>query len=160
MIRLTPTPEDRAEQGKGESAGSRRQGFHGMCHRVNIPSMRTSLWHRLTACLVAFCFVLFSVEAAVADVHDADGSGSTATVQGDGAHLPGGPWNEGTERQGSPDGGHPAHVCHCTHGHTAGSIARRVTVSLAPVHEFTPEMAPTRYPPSRTHQPLIRPPIA
>lgn len=120
--------------------------------------MRGSLFHRLTACLVALCFALFSVEAAVADVHDADGSSSAGAAQAEGPQPPASP---GTERHDLPgESGHPVHVCHCTHGHIAGSVADRVTVSFAPVHYSTPEIALARYAPSRTHQPLVRPPIA
>ena len=123
--------------------------------------MRGSLIHRLTAFLVALCFALFSVEATVADVHDADGSPASVAQLGDHGQPPAVPTNDGTQDRNAPgESGHPVHVCHCTHTHTAGVFAPRITVALAPIHPAAPDAGLSRIPSGREQEPLVRPPIA
>ena len=123
--------------------------------------MRPSLLHRLVACLVVLSLTLFSVEAAIADVHDGHGSGPALTGQGDGAHLAYGPAEHSTHhRDSSGDSGQPVHVCHCTHGHSAGSVAAGGTLLLVRVPRREAHIAFNQYAPSRAQEPLVRPPIA
>ena len=157
---LAPTGADHARGCQARHADSKRAGLEHADLLVKIPPMRGSLIHRLTASLVTLCFALFSVEAAVADVHDADGSPPSVSQDAHDGQLPV-PSNDGTQPQNAPgERGHPVHVCHCTHAHTAGSVAARVTVSLTPVHGFTPYLVPTQHSPSRAQEPLVPPPIA
>lgn len=122
--------------------------------------MRRSLLHRSTACLVAFSVALFSLEAAVADVHDGDGSrpAMTATDAGNPPVDP--PGVGGSGHRGAPgDGGHPMHVCHCTHAHTVGSITAGAPVSAAPDRLAPPHRPSSPTLPSRAQVPLVPPPI-
>ena len=150
----------REPRGTRMRLGSAEHGaFERASHQVKIPSVHVSLIHRLTAALVALCFALFSVEAAVADVHDRDGSWPAATAQGEGATNP--TSNGGTQHQVPPaESGHSTHVCHCTHNHTSGSVVDRAAVLVSAVHSLEPELPPTRHMPSRVQEPLVRPPIA
>lgn len=160
-FRLAATRADCADGGKAQQAGLHGHGFECAAHRVKIPPMRRSPLHRLTACLVALCFALFSGEAAVADVHDAHGSAPALTEQGDGTRLPAAPGSHGTQQPDSPgESGHPIHVCHCTHAHTAGSIVGHAAVSAPPIQFRALDIAASQYAPNRVQEPPVRPPIA
>ena len=160
-LRVAPPGADHARACKARNGDYSRAGLAHADHRVKIPPMRASLIHRLTACLVAFCFALFSVEAAVADVHDADGSPASVTQRGHDGQPPVAPTNGGTQDRNAPgESGHPVHVCHCTHTHAAGVFAPRITVSLAPIHPAAPDAGISRIPSGREQEPLVRPPIA
>ncbi|HET7604210.1 MAG TPA: hypothetical protein VFK36_14390 [Gemmatimonadales bacterium] len=124
--------------------------------------MRYSGLHRFTACLLAACFVLFSVEAGVADVHEATGSPPTVnqlqvTDQAGALAVAAA---EGTRSQDPPaDDGHPVHVCHCAHTHAIGDFTMHAAAPLSSDHDAAPNPPVIRIPSGRQQEPLIRPPI-
>ena len=70
---------------------------------------RSQTMRRTIAFLTLFSFGLFSLEIAVADVHDGDASAAEmAKVTGSTSNLP---------QDGPADAGHEVHVCHCVHAH-------------------------------------------
>ena len=112
--------------------------------------------HRLVAAVLALCVALFSLEAAVVDVHDTDGS-PPRLISIDHAD-----WHTGGgHHSDAPGDEHPVHVCHWAHGHTAGSVELVQTgIAQAPVLSFTPEWGSTQRPGTRVQEPLVPPPIA
>jgi hypothetical protein len=71
---------------------------------------RSQTMRRAIAFLTLFSFGFFSLEIAVADVHDGDAS--VAEI----AQVTGAPSGE-LPQHGPPDSGHEVHVCHCVHAH-------------------------------------------
>lgn len=70
---------------------------------------RSQTMRRAIAFLTLFSFGCFSLEIAVADVHDGDASAAEmAKVTGSTSNLP---------QDGPADAGHEIHVCHCVHAH-------------------------------------------
>lgn len=65
---------------------------------------------RTLATLLMFCFGLFSMELAVADVHDGDASAAEIAAL-TGADL------QDVPADGSSEPTHDTHACHCVHGH-------------------------------------------
>ena len=114
-----------------------------------------SLVRRLLSVVLALCLALFSVESALADVHD-HGSSTWVTAVG----VPDDPAGEGRHHE-QPDDGHPLHVCHCAHGHAAGSVVPVQASTIPhPTLPFVPEWDSANRPSTRVQEPLVPPPIA
>ena len=85
---------------------------------------RSHSMRRLIAFLTLFSFGFFSLEIAVADVHDGDASAAEiAKVTGSSpGELP---------QNGPANGAHDVHVCHCVHAHgTLTPATPRLAVTL------------------------------
>lgn len=128
-----------------------------------------SLVRRCAALALMLCLGLFwSVEVAIADVHDGDATEVPAehgapTVQPDtpytvatasAAHT------DAPESHGShPVEHHSAHVDHCAHGHVAHISAGSSAPESAPIHGVVPDSSASA-PASLRHAPPVPPPVA
>ena len=143
-------------------------------------SRRFAFVRRLTACLLALCFGLFTAEALLADVHDGDAT-HEELVRTDGArnhaavHAAHGDAPEtariAVHADASGDGGHPGerpagqsehtqHSCHCTHAHGVGT--QRGGLLTSALTDMHPALIAFRdqAPPRHDVEPQLRPPIA
>ncbi len=139
---------------------------------------RVALLRRLTACVLALCFGMFTAEALLADVHDGDAT-HEELVRADGAgdhaatHVSHGDTQDAAHVGAQADvpddhpgerapghSGHTQHACHCVHVHGGWlqdptSFAAELGVSHTPPVAFG-DQAPA----SRSGEPQLRPPIA
>lgn len=138
---------------------------------------RFFLLRRLTACVLALCFGLFTAEALLADVHDgdatheelmrADGAGdhqashvahgdSTDTAHADGQAES----SSGHPGERAPgQSGHSQHSCHCVHVHGGWLQAPRPLASEFGDNHGVPIAFGDQVPNSRVGEPQLRPPI-
>ena len=145
-------------------------------------SRRFAVVRRLTACLLALCFGLFTAEALLADVHDGDATheelvrtdgerghaamhaahGDTSETAQIAAHadvLSSDPGDHPGERPaGQSD--HAQHSCHCTHAHGVGpQLSEPFATASVDVHP-APIAFRDQAPPGHDVEPQLRPPIA
>ena len=141
-------------------------------------SLRFAFLRRLTACLLALCFGLFTAEALLADVHDGDAT-HEELVRTDGtdghavAHVAHGDTPDAAHvgaQADTPDdhpgerapgqSGHTQHSCHCVHVH-GGWLQALPTLAPEPDDRHgTPVSFGDQAPASRVGEPQLRPPIA
>lgn len=139
---------------------------------------RAALLRRLTACVLALCFGLFTVEALLADVHDgdatheelvrADGAGDHAAfhvAHGDtrdtahvGAQADAPDNHPGERAPGQSE--HGQHACHCAHVHGAWLQAPPAFAAELDASHTPPVAFGDQAPASRSGEPPLRPPIA
>ena len=123
---------------------------------LRFPRLRRTL-----ALLLTWCFLLATLEAPVADVHDGGASHAevdrvTGEPHADHAHA----FGHGSPDQPVPDpSDHPVHVCHCTHAHAG--LLEMADVGLPLMERAVPLVtASAMLPPTLSLAPPTRPPRA
>jgi hypothetical protein len=143
-------------------------------HRVKI---RGSILRRLTACVLALSFGLYTAEALLADTHDgdatheelarADGAGQHAAfhiAHGDtpsvarGVAQSSAPDDHPGERAPG-DSGHKQHACHCAHVHSGWLQTPPSSEAEIDVKRRQPISVGEQAPANRCNEPQLRPPI-
>ena len=143
-------------------------------------SRRLAFVRRLTACLLALCFGLFTAEALLADVHDgdatheelvrADGERDHAamhmahgdmpeTVQVAHTHASGGDRGDHPGERPAGQSEHAQHSCHCTHAHGVGPQFSELLASASVEVHPAPIAFRDQAPPGHDVEPQLRPPI-
>lgn len=140
--------------------------------------LRSVLLRRVTACVLALSFSLYTVEALLADTHDgdatheelarADGAGEHAAfhiAHGDepstarlGAQAATPEEHPGERAPG--DSGHSQHACHCMHVHSGWLKAPPSREAEVDVERGQPISRGEQSPASRSREPQFRPPIS
>lgn len=144
-------------------------------------SRRFAFVRRLTACLLALCFGLFTAEGLLADVHDGDatheelvrvdGERSHAAMHATHGDVPetaqitahvdasgNGGDHPGERPAGQSE--HAQHSCHCTHAHgVAAQLGAPLASAFVAVHP-APIAFRDQAPPGHDVEPQLRPPIA
>lgn len=144
---------------------------------ISLVKIRGSILRRLTACVLALTFGLYTAEALLADTHDGDAT-HEELARVDGArdhaefHLAHG--DEVNESQlgarvdtsdnypgerAPGESGHAQHACHCAHVHSGWMQSPPTCEAEFAVNRVLPMQFCEQTPASRHGEPQLRPPI-
>ena len=125
-------------------------------------SVRHLVLKRITGFVLALCFGLFTLEVAIADVHDGDASAAEvakAPVGGGATSTDAVPNRDSGPGAPTEPAGHETHVCHCVHAHGGWTpVASELPAPRSSV--YTPVMLAVLAPTQVDLDVHLRPPIA